>query len=212
MIELKKIRKDYENRPIIQCDSFQFHKPLTWLYGSNGSGKTTLLKIISGMIPFEGDVITEGISLKLKPTLHRSLVSYATAEPLFPTALTGKDLLRFITTTRLGERKQEQQLIEAFTMSDYINDQVGHYSSGMVKKLSLAMALMGDVKWVLLDEPLITLDQATQTVLSQVMRERLNAGTHFIFTSHQAPDPSWLGSVERVVINQSMLSYAIESN
>jgi ABC-2 type transport system ATP-binding protein len=61
----------------------------------------------------------------------------------------------------------------------------GAYSSGMLKKLSLILAFAGNPKWILLDEPLITLDAEAVQVILQLIEQTYKSGVSFLLTSHQ---------------------------
>ena len=71
------------------------------------------------------------------------------------------------------------------------------------------MAFIGHTRWLLLDEPLITLDQVTQGVLVQKIYDRLQTGTKVIFTSHQPPASNVLGPIKTVTINQASIQYDV---
>ena len=170
--------------------------------GRNGAGKSTLLKIIGGLIPFEGEVSIDGIDLRQQTTAYRKLVNYAEAEPLYPPYLTGRDLISFIATTRQANKEQVNELMEAFHIGAFIQNPIGTYSSGMVKKLSLVVAFVGQPKYILLDEPLVTIDKESVPILYQLVRAFSNKGVNFIFTSHQAFELNGISVKEMEVKDQ----------
>ncbi|MFM7859469.1 MAG: ATP-binding cassette domain-containing protein, partial [Flammeovirgaceae bacterium] len=92
MLQFRNVSKQYNQRTIVQVPDVSLSGHY-WLRGINGSGKSTLLKMIGGLIPFEGDIYWKGINLKTETVKYRKMVSYAEAEPLFPTFLTGQDLI-----------------------------------------------------------------------------------------------------------------------
>jgi ABC-2 type transport system ATP-binding protein len=138
------------------------------------------------MIPFEGDVTIDGVGLKKQPTDYRRLVNYVEAEPLFPTYLTGNDLILFFSSTRKAKKEEVEALIQKFNIEPFIKNPIGTYSSGMVKKLSLVLAFIGKPKYILLDEPLVTIDKESVPILYDLVKLYFNRGVNFIFTSHQA--------------------------
>ncbi|MFN7259722.1 MAG: ATP-binding cassette domain-containing protein [Cyclobacteriaceae bacterium] len=186
MLSIKNVRKEYGDHLILDIHHLQFENGLFWIKGANGSGKSTLLKIISGMIPFEGDVTIDGVGLKKQPTDYRRLVNYVEAEPLFPTYLTGNDLILFFSSTRKAKKEEVEALIQKFNIEPFIKNPIGTYSSGMVKKLSLVLAFIGKPKYILLDEPLVTIDKESVPILYDLVKLYFNRGVNFIFTSHQA--------------------------
>ncbi len=116
---------------------------------------------------------------------YTSIVNYAEAEPVYPGFLSGSDLIRFYASTKKAPAGQAEALCEKLGASNYIDNRISTYSSGMAKKLSLVLGLMGQPKLVLLDEPPITLDVWSVEVLQGIIREYSAAGVSFIITSHQ---------------------------
>jgi ABC-2 type transport system ATP-binding protein len=186
MIHLKQVDKYYNRKLILNIQDLKLTNDIYWINGMNGSGKTTFLKILAGIIPFNGDIIFNNISLKNEPVEYRKLVSYAEAEPLYPAFITGIELVRFYQDIRKAPGQQVDKLIAFSGLSQNLANPIGTYSSGMVKRLSLLLAFIGRVPLILLDEPLATLDAEAVQALPDLMTEyRLEYGTSFIFSSHQ---------------------------
>lgn len=185
MLQLIDIKKSYGSRNILLIPKLNISPGAYWIKGNNGSGKTTLMKIISGVIPYEGSVILYGIDLAKNPMNYRRLVSFAEAEPVFPGFVTGWDLIHFVQNIRKEKEKSIQSLVDYFYVRSFLNYAVGTYSSGMTKKLSLLLAFIGDTKLILLDEPLITLEDVFLPLLFSLIKERQAQGTSFLLSSHQ---------------------------
>jgi len=186
MLSIKNLKKEYGTHVILDIPQLQFESGLFWLKGNNGSGKSTLLKIISGIIPFDGEVNMDGVDLRKHPTVYRRLVNYVEAEPLYPPFLTGQDLVSFFISTRMANKEEVEELVQKFNIHSFIKNPIGTYSSGMVKKLSLVLAFIGQPKYILLDEPLVTIDKESVPILYDLVKLYLNKGVNFVFTSHQA--------------------------
>jgi ABC-2 type transport system ATP-binding protein len=186
MLSIKNLKKEYGTHLILDIPQLQFESGLFWLKGNNGSGKSTLLKIISGIIPFDGEVNMDGVDLRKHPTVYRRLVNYVEAEPLYPPFLTGQDLVSFFISTRMANKEEVEELVQKFNIHSFIKNPIGTYSSGMVKKLSLVLAFIGQPKYILLDEPLVTIDKESVPILYDLVKLYLNKGVNFVFTSHQA--------------------------
>jgi ABC-2 type transport system ATP-binding protein len=70
---------------------------------------------------------------------------------------------------------------------DAYNNAIGSYSSGTLKKLSVVLAFVGNPKWILLDEPLITIDVAAVALVGEWIKQmRSEKGISFIISSHQS--------------------------
>jgi ABC-2 type transport system ATP-binding protein len=186
MLKITDARKTYHGDPVLHIPFFHLEKGVYWLKGINGSGKTTMLRMIAGLSPFEGDVLLQGTSLRKSPLLYRSLVSRAEAEPAYPPFVTGRELISFYREIRKAPTQQTDRLIEFFGVQPYLSHPIAHYSSGMVKRLSLLLAFIGTVSLILLDEPLATLDTELAAFLPGLISEyRQQHGVSFLFTSHQ---------------------------
>lgn len=187
-LRLTNIQKTYGSYSVLKFEEFSLNKGVYWLKGGNGTGKTTLFKIISGITPFKGDAYLNDISLKKQPTNFRSKISYAEAEPQYPLFITGNELLNFYKDVRKVDQKDINELTDLFEMSAFLNQKIGGYSSGMLKKLSLICAFVGDVDLYILDEPLITIDTASADKLYQIIKEKSKQGKSFVLSSHQEID------------------------
>jgi ABC-2 type transport system ATP-binding protein len=186
MLSIKNVKKEYGDHLVLDIPHLQFENGLFWVKGANGSGKSTLLKIISGMIPFGGEVNLDGVDLRKQPTDYRRLVNYVEAEPLYPPFLTGQDLISFFISTRMANKEEVDELVQKFNIHSFIKNPIGTYSSGMVKKLSLVLAFIGRPTYILLDEPLVTIDKESVPILYELVKLYFGRGVSFIFTSHQA--------------------------
>jgi ABC-2 type transport system ATP-binding protein len=185
MLEFTRLSKSYGERLIFSIPFHRLDRGSWWLQGPNGSGKTTLLRIISGIIPFKGDIVLDGYSLRHDPVAYRRTVSWADAEPRYPSFLTGNELLSFYLSVRQAPFSQAERLVSAFSMETYISTRIGCWSDGMVKKLSLVLAFLGNPSLIVLDEPLVTLDTTGIQLLFEIVRDLRGQGQSILFTSHQ---------------------------
>jgi ABC-2 type transport system ATP-binding protein len=114
-------------------------------------------------------------------------VNYAEAEPLYPPFLTAKDLVELYGATKQADIDAAKQQLEELHILDAYEQTVGTYSSGMVKKLSLVLAFMGNPDWILLDEPLITIDVAAVELVCKWINDwHARKGISFLISSHQS--------------------------
>ncbi len=185
MLCLLHYKKAYGPVTILTIEQLQLDAGNYWLKGANGTGKTTLLKSIAGLIPFEGDILVKGISLRKQRSFYTRIVAFAEAEPVYPPFLTGKELMQVYLQTKGGTNEHLLQLAEALGIAPYLAAKVGTYSSGMLKKLSLLLSFCGEPHLVLLDEPFITLDAKAVDVLRSLIAEYAKQQVSFLISSHQ---------------------------
>jgi len=201
MLTIRNYQKSYGQRLILTVEEANFDEGTHWVKGENGSGKTTLLMSLAGIIPFEGEVTFNSINLRQHQVKFRECVSVSEAKPEFPGFLKGTDLLRFISSIRNADKKQQAHLVEAFDAGSFLQDPVYSYSSGMLKKLSIILAFLGSTPLIILDEPLATLDEKSQQHLAALIEERSKQQEMtFILSSHQnLPERIRPASVHAVV-------------
>lgn len=207
MLRFLNFKKSYGNYTALNISEFNIATGIYWVKGANGSGKSTLLKSIAGILAFDGNIILhETRSLKKTPTAYRKLVNFAEAEPLFPEFLTGKEMVDLFLYTKDAPPNQEQYFIETMKMEPFINRPLGAYSSGMLKKLSLVLAFIGNPQLILLDEPLITLDTESLNILYEwILLSNQQHGTSFILSSHQNLDEDKLSMAKNISVEMQTL-------
>jgi ABC-2 type transport system ATP-binding protein len=190
MLELYQVQKSYGGQKILDIPDLQLSAGIYWLQGANGSGKTTLLRLLAGLLPFKGDVRVNNHSLRQTPVAYRRTISWADAEPLYPGFLSGDDLISFYRKVQQPPPGQVDELIGHFGIKSWLSSRAETWSSGMTKKLSLVLAFIGQPSLILLDEPLITLDQdSTECLIELIADYQCLYNTSYFFSSHQAiPD------------------------
>ncbi len=186
MLQFNTVQKHYGSFLALDIPSLSLNDGVYWLQGENGSGKSTFLKMIGGLHPFEGNISLDNCSIKKNRVSFLQQVNYAEAETLYPLFLTAKELVQLYCYTKNSTEDKALNLLEQLHIMDAYQKPVGSYSSGMLKKLSIALAFIGNPKWILLDEPLITVDtEAVEVICSWVNRMHSEEGISFIITSHQ---------------------------
>ncbi|MEZ4902055.1 MAG: ABC transporter ATP-binding protein [Spirosomataceae bacterium] len=156
-----------------------------WFKGANGSGKTTFFRTLAGMLPFEGSIQLDEWDIGKDPVQYRLHINYGEAEPDYPEFLTAHDLIQFVATAKRATSTQVSHLIDILGITPFLYQPTGTYSSGMLKKTSLALAFLGNPKVIILDEPLITIDDATVQRVYELVRDTHARGVGFLLSSHQ---------------------------
>jgi zinc/manganese transport system ATP-binding protein len=165
--------------------------------GPNGSGKTTLLKVLLGQLELSaGSVRVTG----RPPRASGTRVGYIPQQRAISddVPLRARDLVGLgLDGHRLGPRlglgaagRRRRALVDAALASvgatGYANMPVGRLSGGEQQRLRVAQALIGDPAVLLCDEPLLSLDLATQQVVAELIdRRRVEAATSVLFVTHE---------------------------
>jgi ABC-2 type transport system ATP-binding protein len=185
-LSLNDFSKSYSGNLIIAIKDLTFTPGIYWIKGENGSGKTTLFKSLAGLHPCQGKIsFSDGINLHTQPVAYRRLVNYAEAEPVYPGFLTGKDLFYFVGKAK-DMAPEQTQLIHQLGLDRYYENPCDTYSSGMLKKLSISLAFLGNPRLIILDEPLITLDEKARQLLFELIHQSVVKETIIMISSHQA--------------------------
>lgn len=160
---------------------------ITGFIGPSGAGKTTLIRCIVGRLAIpKGSVEVFGLTSG-SPKL-RSRVSYMTQELSVYTDLTVIENLTYF-SRMIGQSRREtidtvKDILQTINMSDKATTLVGSLSGGQKQRVSLAIALIGKPKLMVLDEPTIGLDPALRENLWQLFYKIAASGTTLIISSH----------------------------
>ncbi len=185
VLQVADLKQKYGPHEVLDIPSWGIDYGIYWIHGENGAGKSTLFRTLSGMLPFTGDVIlNEQYNLKKQSVDYLLRLNLGEAEPLYPSFLTPTDLISFVSESKRGPAGQSEMLIEALGIN-YLKHPFGSCSSGMVKKVSLALSFLGNPSVIILDEPLITIDQEAKSALFELIKTYHAQGVTFVLSSHQ---------------------------
>jgi zinc/manganese transport system ATP-binding protein len=161
--------------------------------GPNGSGKTTLLKVLLGLQPLSSGTV----EIWNRPPGHgNSRIGYVPQQRRFDSQspVRGRDLVRLgidghragIPLPRVATRSRVEAAIRSVGAEAYANAPLGKLSGGEQQRLRIAQALACDPAILLCDEPLLSLDIASQdTVASLIDTRRKEAETVVVFVTHE---------------------------
>lgn len=159
------------------------------LVGPNGAGKTTTLSMATGLLrPDGGSARLFGIDMWRDPARAKGLIGVLPDGLAMPERLTGREVLKYMGLLRkLDERavdERSQELLATLDLLDAANKFVGDYSTGMRKKIALAVALLHGPRLLVLDEPFEAVDPISASTIKTILRRFVEHGGTVIFSSH----------------------------
>jgi ABC-2 type transport system ATP-binding protein len=166
------------------------------IIGPNGAGKTTLLGCLLGFLrPDSGHVAIDG--LPVDDLAVRSATGYLPERLVLDRWMSGMELLQFHhALARLPANSRHadcQALLDRVGLDrEAAGRRVGRYSRGMLQRLALAQALLGNPKFLYLDEPVSGVDPSGIVVFRDILSRLSASGATILINSHQ------LAEVERV--------------
>jgi ABC-2 type transport system ATP-binding protein len=182
IVATRALRKQYGDHAALDGVDLQVEQGSVYgLVGPNGSGKTTLLSILGGLRRPTGG----GYSV----AIPRAKVALAPDTPQFESWLTAREVVALAASLigAGGDADRVERAVVEAGLHDAVDRRVGGFSRGMLQRLGLAAALVGDPELLLLDEPAAALDpMGRREVLNLIARER--GRRTVVFSSHILSD------------------------
>jgi len=156
---------------------------VTGLLGPSGAGKTTLMRVIVGLQqPKTGSVQIFGLpagSKKLRPQ-----IGYVTQTPSVYADLTVVENLRYFGAMIGVGPNRVKEVVELVELIGHEGQLAGRLSGGQRARVSLAVALLGSPRLLILDEPTVGLDPVLRQELWEQFHALARGGTTLLISSH----------------------------
>jgi ABC-2 type transport system ATP-binding protein len=190
ILQLQNVTGGYTRKPVIQDLSFEINKgELVGLIGLNGAGKSTTIKhIIGTLLPREGEIRLNGVTLQENMDKYRSSFSYIPETPVLYEELTLKEHLELTAMAYGLDEKmlasRSEVLLKEFRMEKRLNWFPSHFSKGMRQKVMIMCAFLVNPSLYIIDEPFVGLDPlGIQSLLDQ-MDEKKKSGASILMSTH----------------------------
>lgn len=164
MIEVRNVTKKYGKFYAVRNINFEVKEgEIVGFLGRNGAGKSTTMNMITGFIePTEGDIIVGGYDIDVNPKKVKAQIGYMPEGTPLYMELTVKEFVSYMAELRRipkAERKQAvKEAIERTGLDLVKNNLVKNLSRGYKQRVSMAGAIVGNPKILILDEPTVGLD------------------------------------------------------
>ena len=203
MIEVKHVTKKYGN--FIAVDDINFtinNDEVVGFLGPNGAGKSTTMNMITGYIePTSGKIIVNDYDVSKDPKKVKRQIGYMPESTPLYNDLTVREFVNYMADLKYVKRKEKKEKVDKVLqdvgLTSVQKKLIRNLSRGYKQRVSMAGALIGDPKVLILDEPTVGLDPKQITEIRDLIR-KLGKNHTVILSSHILSEVSQI--CERVII------------
>ncbi|RAN60226.1 ABC transporter ATP-binding protein [Dolosigranulum pigrum] len=189
---LKKVYKQGKEPFVAVADvSMTIHEgEIVALIGPNGAGKTTTVSMIGGyLLPTSGDILLEGKSIIKTSSKHKPKIGvvFGGHSGFYGRATLVDNLSFFADLVRIPPKEHEQEVARVLKLVDLydVREKEAHQlSTGMMQRLHIARAMLGNPSLLLLDEPTTGLDVEIAKEVRDTIKKLAQQGMAILLTSH----------------------------
>ncbi|MEZ4824990.1 MAG: ATP-binding cassette domain-containing protein [Bacteroidia bacterium] len=188
VLETFQISKQYGNNKALHDVNLRIEEGQIYgLIGLNGSGKSTFMRIVCGIISAsEGHIELYGKSGNSDLQKYRSRLGQTIETPaLYPEMTADENVMVQMTLAGISEKNKIKEVLRRVGLADTGNKKAKNFSLGMKQRLALAIALITDPRFLILDEPTNGLDPVgiieTRDIIKNLAQEY---GLTILLSSH----------------------------
>ncbi len=203
MITIENLTKYYGKNRAVNDISFTINdNEILGFLGPNGAGKSTTMNMITGYLPMSaGKVVINGVDITQDPVKAKRDIGYLPEIPPVYPDMKVKEYLSFCAGLKrvpFSKKKEEvKRVMDLLKITDVSGKLIRNLSKGYKQRVGFAQALIGDPKFLILDEPTVGLDPNQVIEVRKIIRD-LKKNHSVIFSSHILSEVSEV--CDRVVI------------
>ena len=173
------------------------------LLGPNGAGKTTTINVLCTYTePTAGEVAVAGHSVTAEPEAVKRTIGVVPQDiSLYPDLNAVENLRFFGRMYDVPKARLEQhigELLQLVGLSEHARRRVEHYSGGMKRRLNLAVGLLSEPRFLMLDEPTVGVDPQSRNAIFENIQALNRQGLTILYTTHYMEEAELL--CDRVAI------------
>ena len=177
-------------RPVFDGVSFRLNSgAVLELRGANGTGKSSLLRMMTGLLPSAGGVLSwNDAPIAADADAHRTRINYIGHLDGVKGMLSVAENLRFWMSLRAGAAADEERYhmaLATFGIETLADTPARYLSAGQRRRVALARLVACPASLWLLDEPATALDTAAAAALDHAMGAHLGAGGMVVMSTHE---------------------------
>jgi len=182
MLLLNNVTKKYGSFTALENISLEFNSGVYALLAPNGAGKTTLLKMLTTLIfPTKGEILWNGDSITSLDAAYRSIIGYLPQDFGYYKNHSPREFLLYMAAVKQishGYAKtRADELLALVGLGDVRDKKMRKFSGGMIQRVGIAQAMLGDPKILILDEPTAGLDPKERVrfrnLISSLSKDRI---------------------------------------
>ena len=210
-IETKGLSKRYKEITAVDGLNLNIAQgELFCLLGVNGAGKTTAIKLLTCLTkPSGGDALVGGYSILRQPEQVKGLIGVSPQETAVAPNLSVKENLQLMGGIYgFSKEKTQQKVAELsgqFSLAEVLHRKAGKLSGGWQRRVSIAMALVGEPQILFLDEPTLGLDVLARHDLWQTI-QGLKGRVTVLLTTHYMEEAEALSDRIGILKNGRLLA------
>ncbi|PKM47539.1 MAG: ABC transporter [Firmicutes bacterium HGW-Firmicutes-8] len=190
ILKLRNISKNYGNFPALQNVSLEIVSGMFGLLGPNGAGKTTLMRILTTLIPATtGKISFRNIDWG-KPQEVRQMIGYLPQKFSLYKHIKVREALNHIAVLKGLQSNREKlvdSVIEKVNLTGQKDKRIGQLSGGMIRRVGIAQAILGEPPIIIVDEPTAGLDPEERIRFRKMLRQ-LGKESIVIISTHIVED------------------------
>ena len=204
-IQAKDLRKSFKNTEVLKGVSFEVKSgEIFALLGSNGAGKTTIINMLATLMKAGGGAASVcGFDIVKQPDKVRESISLTGQFAAVDGILTGRENVTLIAKLRgvPNPEKSADNLLTRFGLENAADRRAATYSGGMMRRLDIAMSLVGTPAVIFLDEPTTGLDPEARLEVWKTVKELASGGVTIFLTTQYLEEAEKLA--DRIAILRS---------
>jgi ABC-2 type transport system ATP-binding protein len=184
MIEAKNLTKRYRKKTAVDDISFKVETgKVTGFLGPNGAGKSTTMRLMLGLDNGGGSTTFDGKALHEYTQPSKTIGILLEAKAFHPTR-TARNHLRVLAAAGSIPDSRVDEVLELVGLKEVAKKKPGKFSLGMSQRLGIAAAILGEPKYLMLDEPANGLDPEGIAWLRSFLKDYADKGNAVFVSSH----------------------------
>lgn len=210
MLLLNHVTKKYGSFTALEDINLEFNSGVYALLAPNGAGKTTLIKMLATLIfPTKGEILWNGDDIIGLDAAYRGIIGYLPQDFGYYKNHSPREFLLYMAAVKqIGHHEAKtraDELLALVGLSEVRDKKMRKFSGGMIQRVGIAQAMLGDPKILILDEPTAGLDPKERVrfrnLISALSKDRI-----VILSTHIVSDVETIASRVIMIKNHRLFA------